>query len=165
MALREADAVIWLSGRATDRMDVRAAASSLFLLAILCARAHAVDGVIAINQARALAGGVTPGDAPGFPVIINAPGSYRLTGDLTVPDANIYGIFIDASFVQIDLTASLPRVARTKRSTWISTRRSAQSDHPCDPRSLTPPHGAAWKRPRAFFRGLPRAGNSELPGC
>ena len=82
---------------------MRAAASSLVLLAILsAAHAHAVDGVIAINQVRALAGGVTPGDPPGFPVLISAPGSYRLTGDLTVPDA-FYGIFIDASFVHIDL--------------------------------------------------------------
>jgi hypothetical protein len=49
----------------------------------------AVDGVIEINQSRALAGGVTPGDAPGFPVTISARGSYRLTGnlDLTAPGA------------------------------------------------------------------------------
>ena len=38
------------------------------LLALLAAeRAAAVDGVIEINQVRALAGGVTAGDAPGFP--------------------------------------------------------------------------------------------------
>ena len=45
-------------------------------------RAFAVDGVIEINQARALAGGVL-GDAirdpPGFPVTIDRSGSYRLT--------------------------------------------------------------------------------------
>jgi len=43
---------------------------------------RAVDGVIEINQAKALAGGVTSGDAPGFPVTISAPGSYRLTSNL-----------------------------------------------------------------------------------
>ena len=32
----------------------------------------ATDGVIEINQARALAGGVTVGDAAGFPVLIIA---------------------------------------------------------------------------------------------
>lgn len=32
------------------------------------------------DRARALAGGVTPGDPPGFPVIINRPGSYGLAG-------------------------------------------------------------------------------------
>src|SRR5438046_162421 len=41
---------------------------------------YASDGVVEINQARALAGGVTRGDAPGFPVTISQPGSYRLTG-------------------------------------------------------------------------------------
>ncbi len=47
--------------------------------------ALAGDGVIEINQAKALAGGVTPADAPGFPVTIDARGSYRLTSDLQVP--------------------------------------------------------------------------------
>ena len=49
------------------------------------APALAVDGVIEINQARALAGGVTPGDTAGFPVSLNDSGSYRLTSDLVPP--------------------------------------------------------------------------------
>lgn len=61
------------------------------------------DGVIEINQARAVAGGVTAGDAGGFPVTINAPGSYRLTGNLAVPDENTTGIFIAADHVTVDL--------------------------------------------------------------
>ena len=65
--------------------------------------AFAVDGVIEINQAKAIAGGVTPGDAPGFPVTIDTPGSYRLTGNLTVPDANTDAIDIGASNVTVDL--------------------------------------------------------------
>jgi hypothetical protein len=48
------------------------------------APALAADGVIEINQARALAGGVTPGDTAGFPVTISVSGSYRLTGNLDV---------------------------------------------------------------------------------
>ena len=61
---------------------------SLLALAVT-GRVSAVDGVIEINQARALAGGVTPGDSPGFPVTISQPGSYRLTGNLDVrPPAN-----------------------------------------------------------------------------
>ena len=44
----------------------------------------ASDGRIEINQAKALAGGVTAGDTPGFPVTITAPGSYLLTGNLDV---------------------------------------------------------------------------------
>ena len=74
------------------------------LLAVLWASlAHAVDGVIELNDARALAGGVTAGDAPGYPVAISQPGSYRLTGALTMPDANTDAIVVDAGSVQIDL--------------------------------------------------------------
>lgn len=62
----------------------------------------AVDGVIEINQARALAGGVTPGDAAGFPVDINQSGSYRLTSDLSV-DKDATAIQIIANNVAIDL--------------------------------------------------------------
>ena len=40
--------------------------------------AYGVDGVILIDQAHALAGSVTPGDGPGFPISITRPGSYRL---------------------------------------------------------------------------------------
>src|SRR5713226_8937081 len=64
---------------------------------------YAVDGVILIDQSRALAGNVTPGDLPGFPVTIYLPGSYRLSGNLTVPDANTTAILITASNVALDL--------------------------------------------------------------
>jgi hypothetical protein len=66
--------------------------------------ALAVDGVIEINQALALAGQVSPYDFPGFPVLIRASGSYRLTGNLTVP-AIVLGIEVyeDATDVTIDL--------------------------------------------------------------
>lgn len=46
------------------------------------ARDLASDGAILIDQARAIAGGVSDGDAPGFPVSITRPGLYRLTSDL-----------------------------------------------------------------------------------
>ncbi len=65
--------------------------------------ARASDGVIEINQARALAGGVTPGDAAGFPVTLSQSGSYRLTGNLTAPDANTTVISVGAPAVEIDL--------------------------------------------------------------
>jgi hypothetical protein len=65
--------------------------------------AWAVDGVVDINQARALAGGVSPGDAAGFPVTISQAGSYRLTGNLTVPDADTTAISITADNVSVDL--------------------------------------------------------------
>jgi len=76
----------------------------LAAVALLVPRvAPAVDGVIEINQAAALAGGITAGDAPGFPVTLTAPGSYRLTGGLVVPDGATTAILIDASEVAIDL--------------------------------------------------------------
>jgi hypothetical protein len=58
--------------------------------------------VIEINQSRALAGNITTGDGAGFPVTINASGSYRLTSDLTVP-AGWDGIDVNANNVTIDL--------------------------------------------------------------
>ncbi len=47
--------------------------------------ARAAGGRMEINQTAALAGGVAPGDAAGFPVELTVPGSYVLTGDLSVP--------------------------------------------------------------------------------
>ena len=64
--------------------------SAAFILA-LGSSARAVDGVVEINQAKALAGGVTAGDTAGFPATISQSGSYRLTGNLTVPDADTEG--------------------------------------------------------------------------
>lgn len=64
---------------------------------------YAVDGVVLIDQAHALAGNITPGDAPGFPITISQPGSYKLSGNLTVPDASTNAIQIAADSVTIDL--------------------------------------------------------------
>ena len=61
--------------------------------------AHAV----LIDQDRALAGDITPGDAPGFPVTISQPGSYRLAGNLTVSDSGTTAIQITADSVTLDL--------------------------------------------------------------
>jgi len=62
---------------------------------------YAVAAVIRIDQASAKAGDVTPGDAPGFPVTITRPGSYRLTSNLRSPSA--VAIQIDADGVTLDL--------------------------------------------------------------
>jgi hypothetical protein len=68
--------------------------------------ARAVDGVVEINQAAANAGGVTPGDSPGFPVTLGLPGSYRLTGNLVVPfEQN--GLEVLADHVLLDLNGFL----------------------------------------------------------
>lgn len=63
----------------------------------------AVDGVVLIDQNRALAGGITPGDSPGFPISITQPGSYRLSGNITVAANVINGIVISANNVTLDL--------------------------------------------------------------
>lgn len=60
-------------------------------------------GVISINQEKALEGEVTPGDAPGFPVTISVPGSYELSGNLQIPDANTSGIVVTADNVTLNL--------------------------------------------------------------
>jgi len=65
--------------------------------------AFGVDGIILIDQNRALAGNVTPGDAPGFPVTISLPGSFRLSGNLTPPAVNTNAIDITSSSVTLDL--------------------------------------------------------------
>jgi hypothetical protein len=76
----------------------------LLVAGLLCSAqaAYAVDGVILFDQARALAGNVTPGDDPGFPVTLSRPGSYRLSGNLTAPQGGT-GILIAANDVTLDL--------------------------------------------------------------
>jgi hypothetical protein len=71
------------------------------ILSCFATNAFAVDGTVLIDQTRALAGNVTPGDSPGFPVTISRPGSYRLSSNLNVP-ADAAGIVLFASGVTID---------------------------------------------------------------
>jgi len=67
----------------------------------------ATDGVIEINQAKAVAGSVTPGDAPGFPVSLSTSGSYRLTSNLDLAAATtpvgVNGIELGTADISIDL--------------------------------------------------------------
>jgi len=60
-------------------------------LLFACAASLASDGVIEINQAKAIAGSVTPGDAGGFPVTLSGGGSFRLTSDLDVTVVGLPG--------------------------------------------------------------------------
>lgn len=79
---------------------------ALGLLAVaisLAPPAGAIDGVVEINQAAALAGGITAGDAAGFPVSLDVAGSYRLTGDLTSAATNTHLVEITADGVTLDL--------------------------------------------------------------
>jgi hypothetical protein len=74
----------------------------LALALLLAQPVLATEGVVEINQVGALAGGITTGDAPGFPVRLTGVGSYRLTSDLDAP-AGVAGIDISADSVSLDL--------------------------------------------------------------
>jgi hypothetical protein len=79
------------------------------------------SGVITIDQAKAEAGGVTAGDAAGFPITISQPGSYRLMSNLTLADPNVTAIEITADDVTIDLngfTVSTPMTCSGSLSAW-----------------------------------------------
>ena len=84
------------------RQPTRPALLLLLCSILLAPVAGAVDGVIEINQTCAVNTGCFAGDSPGFPVDINAAGSYRLTSDLSLTDADS-GIRVSSSNVSIDL--------------------------------------------------------------
>jgi hypothetical protein len=69
---------------------------ALLAMTLVPACVYAVDGQVLINQATVNAAG-------GFPYKITQPGSYRLSGNLIVPNADTTAIQIAASFVTIDL--------------------------------------------------------------
>jgi hypothetical protein len=65
--------------------------------------ALAVDGTVLINQST-ITNGLTGCPTGGhFPIIICQSGSYRLSGNVTVPDANTDAIHINADNVTLDL--------------------------------------------------------------
>ncbi len=81
-------------------MRILTAAGLALSLVLLAELALAVDGVVEINQASALEGSLD--GAPGFPVRIEQPGSYRVTGNLEV--ATFVDAFrITSSNVTLDL--------------------------------------------------------------
>ena len=86
--------VLRISGRVS-------AAAVVTLVLALASPVRAVDGVIEISQVCAESTGCSAGDAPGFPVTIDASGSYVLTSNL---DSGLgAGIQIDAGQVVLDL--------------------------------------------------------------
>lgn len=94
----------------------------LLATAGLALPAGAVDGVIEINQASALAGGVTACDTPGFPVSLCASGAYRLTSNLQYPSTTASAIVATVSDVSIDLngmTISGTNTCTTSPSGWV----------------------------------------------
>ncbi len=71
-------------------------AAAILHVALVCPAVRAVDGVIEINQVTVEANG-------GFPYVISEPGSYILTGNLSVPDGDTTAIHVGADDVTVDL--------------------------------------------------------------
>ena len=103
----------------TTRTRIVNATIATLLLVTSAGIAHAAPKKI--TQARALAGGITPGDAPGFPVTISRPGSYILQTNLTLPSTTgTIGIEVLAESVDINLngfTIRGPKVCPDEDST------------------------------------------------
>src|SRR4051812_3821732 len=65
--------------------------------------ALATDGIVLINQVTSTSPLALGCGSYGFPIVICQPGSYRLSGNLTVPNANTTAISIQADNVKLDL--------------------------------------------------------------
>ena len=86
-------------------MERIALASTVALALLMASPAAAItneNGDILISQSAVSAGGITPGDTPGFPVTISRPGTYRLATNLTVTTA-VNGIEVRANEVTIEM--------------------------------------------------------------
>jgi hypothetical protein len=82
-----------------NALGATSAGACTFLLTL---PAEAMDGEVLIDQAKVNAGGITPGDAPGFPATLSRAGRYKLSGNLDVP-AEKNGIEVKQNDVAIDL--------------------------------------------------------------
>lgn len=103
--------------------------SVLVALALVPDPASAVDGVVEVNAAAVTAGGITPGDSPGFPATISVPGSYVLTGGLVVPSTATIAIQVTSSDVSIDLNGFSITGASCVGATTSACRPTAASGH------------------------------------
>jgi hypothetical protein len=103
---------------------MRLGAACVLIPLVLALPAQAGDGVREINQSRALAGGITSCDLPGFPVQICEPGSYRLTSNLQFPSATARAIEIQVFDVTVDLNGMLidgDRACTTGPNGWVES--------------------------------------------
>jgi len=134
--------------------------------------AMGTDGVVLIDQAWALAGGVTPGDTAGFSVTISVSGSYRLSGNLTVPDENTNAIVVATANISIDLngfsilgptTCGGSPFARTLTRTGTGIDAGVGSDLVID--LVTQEPQVAWRVRRLGRRGSTSSPSPEsVPG-
>lgn len=82
---------------------MRTSVWAIVVVGLIASSAHAVDGVLEINQVCASGPGCFSGDTAGFPVQVVAGGGYRLTSNLTPPSQNVTLISVNAPGVHIDL--------------------------------------------------------------
>lgn len=61
------------------------------------------DGVLELSHARAIAGDPAGGDAPGYPIDLNSPGSYVLTSNLVSPNQSTSVVRLNTSGIHVDL--------------------------------------------------------------
>lgn len=85
-----------------NRITLALACASLLAAEPALAAGKTADGVTIITDRDAIAGNVTPGDAPGYPVTLSVPGSYRLGSDLVPRGTNINGIVANAPEIKVD---------------------------------------------------------------
>lgn len=105
--------------------NVCAGLATICFVIVLAGPAAAVDGVIEISRAAAVAGGVTPGDVPGFPITLSTSGSYRLTSDLSF---TVQFIGQSQNFAAIEITA--PRVTLDLNGFAVACRTSTDGRCP-----------------------------------
>jgi len=118
---------------------LRNALATIACLALIHGTANAVDGVLLINQSNAIAGNVTPGDTPGFPVSINLPGIYKLSSNLVVPNENTTAIQINVNNVTSISTGSPSSGQTSARRTDLLLRSPAPSPETGWASTVTPP--------------------------
>jgi len=82
------------------QLEALAQGVALVLGLAIAVQARAADGVVLIDQAKAMAGGVTPGDTPDWPVFITRSGSYRLASDLVIDKLDHPDVIVVTSDLQ-----------------------------------------------------------------
>jgi hypothetical protein len=126
------------------------------IAAALIASGGAAFAQASINQNLALAGNVTPGDTPGFPVTLSQPGSYKLTSNLFVP-SGVSGVVITAPDVTLDLNgfSIVGAVTCTQNTTTLVVTCTGQSA-PYDGYGVLTTFGSIIKN--GTVKGFERAG-------
>ncbi len=104
---------------------------ALMILTLLAAAAAAgtAQAQATIDHNKALAGNITPGDVPGYPITLSRPGHYKLMGNLSAP-ANMAAVQIEADGVTLDLNgftiAGQAQCSRNEASRVVSCQGASQ---------------------------------------